>query len=82
MKVLSLILGIGLLSTTAQAGNMTFQFINPNFVVTRITAFRFRKPLHRIHIKIPDAHDWGSGATATLHWIISPQQFSRSCWAA
>ena len=31
MKVLSLILGIGFLSTAAQAGNMTFQFINPNF---------------------------------------------------
>ena len=66
MKVLSLILGIGLLSTTAQAGNMTFQFINPNFGGNPNNgAFLLSEANAQNSYKDPDAYDWGTGATAT-----------------
>ncbi|MEZ2586172.1 curli production assembly/transport protein CsgF [Kluyvera intermedia] len=61
MKVLSLILGMSLLSTAAQAGNMTFQFVNPNFGGNPNNgSFLLSQANAQNSYKDPDAYDWNS----------------------
>ena len=61
MKVLSLILGMRLLSTAAQAGNMTFQFVNPNFGGNPNNgSFLLSQANAQNSYKDPDAYDWNS----------------------
>jgi len=65
MKVLSLILGIGLLTTTAHAGNMTFQFVNPNFGGNPNNgAFLLSEANAQNSYKDPDAYDWNSASSS------------------
>lgn len=67
MKVLSVMLGIGLLSTSAHAGNLTFQFINPNFGGNPNNgAFLLSEANAQNSYKDPNAYDWGavSGTSA------------------
>ncbi|WP_052281750.1 curli production assembly/transport protein CsgF [Kluyvera genomosp. 1] len=66
MKVLSLILGIGLLSTTAYAGNMTFQFVNPNFGGNPNNgSFLLSEANAQNSYKDPNAYDWGDSSTSS-----------------
>lgn len=67
MKVLSVMLGIGLLSTSVHAGNLTFQFINPNFGGNPNNgAFLLSEANAQNSYKDPNAYDWGavSGSSA------------------
>ena len=67
MKVLSVMLGIGLLSTSVHAGNLTFQFINPNFGGNPNNgAFLLSEANAQNSYKDPNAYDWGavSGTSA------------------
>ncbi|MFU0919700.1 curli production assembly/transport protein CsgF [Kluyvera sichuanensis] len=67
MKVLFVMLGIGLLSTSAHAGNLTFQFINPNFGGNPNNgAFLLSEANAQNSYKDPNAYDWGavSGTSA------------------
>lgn len=64
MKVLSLILGISLISTTAQAGNLTFQFVNPNFGGNPNNgSFLLSEANAQNSYKDPDAYDWNSASS-------------------
>ena len=66
MKVLSLILGIGFLSTTAQAGNLTFQFINPNFSGNPNNgSFLLSEANAQNSYKDPNAYDWSSATSSS-----------------
>ena len=66
MKVLSLILGIGFLSTTAQAGNLTFQFINPNFGGNPNNgSFLLSEANAQNSYKEPNAYDWSSATSSS-----------------
>lgn len=66
MKVLSLILGIGFLSTTAQAGNLTFQFINPNFGGNPNNgSFLLSEANAQNSYKDPNAYDWSSATSSS-----------------
>ena len=67
MKVLFVMLGIGLLSTSVHAGNLTFQFINPNFGGNPNNgAFLLSEANAQNSYKDPNAYDWGavSGTSA------------------
>ncbi|MFP5596395.1 curli production assembly/transport protein CsgF [Kluyvera sp. 142486] len=67
MKVLSVMLSIGLLSTSVHAGNLTFQFINPNFGGNPNNgAFLLSEANAQNSYKDPNAYDWGavSGTSA------------------
>lgn len=76
MKVLSLILGIGLLSTTAHAGNLTFQFVNPNFGGNPNNgSFLLSEANAQNSYKDPDAYDWNSASsTSSLDTFTSAIQ--------
>lgn len=66
MKVLSLILGIGFLSTTAQAGNLTFQFINPNFGGNPNNgSILLSEANAQNSYKDPNAYDWSSATSSS-----------------
>lgn len=63
MKVISLLLSIGLISATAHAGNLTFQFVNPNFGGNPNNgAFLLSEANAQNSYKDPDAYDWNSSA--------------------
>ena len=66
MKVLSLILGISLFSTVAQAGNITFQFVNPNFGGNPNNgAFLLSQANAQNSYKDPNAYDWNSESSTS-----------------
>lgn len=66
MKMLSLILVMSLLSTTAYAGNLTFQFVNPNFGGNPNNgAFLLSEANAQNSYKDPNAYDWGSASSAS-----------------
>ena len=61
MKALSLMFGLLFFSTTAMAGNMTFQFVNPNFGGNPNNGpFLLSEANAQNSYKDPDAYDWGS----------------------
>lgn len=76
MKVLSLILSIGFFSTTAHAGNLTFQFINPNFGGNPNNgSFLLSEANAQNSYKDPDAYDWStSSSSSTLDNFTSAIQ--------
>lgn len=76
MKVLSLILGLSLLSATAHAGNLTFQFVNPNFGGNPNNgSFLLSEANAQNSYKDPNAYDWSaSSSTSSLDSFTSAVQ--------